>query len=257
VGKDLNEAKYRADSLESILVGLKANIAYLQEIRRTEVYDEIEGDQREAIGERESNAKKRMEKQIISAILAQIYNISSYLEPGFCPRNEMEVNELIESNILDETLDKWTEEVRKEARQPNIEITEKLKGIRQVMYNTDQKKTARLLTNDQTLQCEVKHELLKEFFDDRWKAGEPINRFLEESIYKLKETINEERKKKIMENLIDFTKMKELIRTRGNLSAPGLDGIANPLLKLEREKGAKMLIELMKMITNTGFCSGE
>jgi hypothetical protein len=36
-----------------------------------------------------------------------------------------------------------------------------------------------------------------------------------------------------------------------------LDGIANPLLKLEREKGAKMLIELMKMITNTGFCPGE
>jgi hypothetical protein len=26
---------------------------------------------------------------------------------------------------------------------------------------------------------------------------------------------------------------------------------------LEREKGAKMLIELMKMITNTGFCPEE
>jgi hypothetical protein len=26
---------------------------------------------------------------------------------------------------------------------------------------------------------------------------------------------------------------------------------------LEREKGAKMLTELMKMITNTGFCPGE
>jgi hypothetical protein len=210
VGKDLNEAKYRANSLESILVGLKANIAFLQEIRRTEVYDEIKGEQREVIGERESNTRKRMEKQIISAILAQIYNISSHLEPGYCPRNEIEVNELIESNSLDETLDKWTEEVRKEARQPNIKIAGKLKGIRQVMYNTDQKKTIQLQTKDQTPQCEVKHELLKEFFVDRWKAGEPINRNLAESIYKLKETINEERKKKIMEDLIDFTKMKEL-----------------------------------------------
>jgi hypothetical protein len=51
--------------------------------------------------------------------------------------------------------------------------------------------------------------------------------------------------------------MKELLRTRGNLSAPGLDRITNPLLKLEREKGAKMLVELMKMIINTGFYPGE
>jgi hypothetical protein len=29
------------------------------------------------------------------------------------------------------------------------------------------------------------------------------------------------------------------------------------LLKLEREKGAKMLIEQMKMIANTGFCPTE
>jgi hypothetical protein len=75
----------------------------------------------------------------------------------------------------------------------------------------------------------VKHELLKEFFDDRWIKGEPIDRNLAESIYKLKETLNEEKKKKIMEDLIDFTKMKELLRTRGNLSAPGVDGITNPL----------------------------
>jgi hypothetical protein len=125
------------------------------------------------------------------------------------------------------------------------------------MHNTDQNKTIQLLPKDQTPQREVKNELLKEFFDDRWRAGEPINRNLAESIYKLKETFNEERKKKIMEDLIDFTKMKELLRSRGNLSAPGLDGITNSLLKLEREKGTKMLIELMKMITNTGFCPGE
>jgi hypothetical protein len=64
-------------------------------------------------------------------------------------------------------------------------------------------------------------------------------------------------KKKIMENLIYFAKMKELLRTRGNPSTLGLDGITNPLLKLEREKGAKMLVELMKMVANTGFCPAE
>jgi hypothetical protein len=51
--------------------------------------------------------------------------------------------------------------------------------------------------------------------------------------------------------------MKKVLRTRENLSARGLDGITNPLLKLEREKGAKMLVELMKMITSTGFCPAD
>jgi hypothetical protein len=74
----------------------------------------------------------------------------------------------MESNSLEDTLSKWTEEVRREARQTNIEIAEKLKGVRQVMYNTDQKKTIQLLTKNQTPQCEVEHELLeKKFFDDR------------------------------------------------------------------------------------------
>jgi hypothetical protein len=125
------------------------------------------------------------------------------------------------------------------------------------MYSTDAKKTILLLRKDQTPQCEVEHEQLKKFFDDRLKTGEPTNKNLAGTIYKMKETINDEMKKKIMEDLIDFTKMKEFSRTRGNLSAPGLDGVANPLLKLENEKGAKMLIELMKMITNTGFYPEE
>jgi hypothetical protein len=60
-----------------------------------------------------------------------------------------------------------------------------------------------------------------------------------------------------MDDLLDFDKMKEILRTRGNLSAPGLDGITNPLLKPERVKCAKMLVELMKMITKTGFCPAE
>jgi uncharacterized protein YjgD (DUF1641 family) len=141
------------------------------------------------------------------------------------------VYELIESNSLEDTLSKWTEEDRKEAREASIEIAEKLKHVRQVMYNTDQKKAIQLLTKDQMSQCEVEHDLLKKFFDDRWKAGEPIDKNLADSIYKLNETLNEERRKKIMEDLTDFTKMKELLRTRGNLSAPGLDEITNPLLK--------------------------
>jgi hypothetical protein len=41
--------------------------------------------------------------------------------------------------------------------------------------------------------------------------------------------------------------MKEVLRIRGNLLSLGLDGITNVVLKLEREKRTKMLIELMKL----------
>jgi hypothetical protein len=125
------------------------------------------------------------------------------------------------------------------------------------MYCTDAKKTTQLLTKDQTPKCDVEHDQLKNFFDDRWKTGEPINRDLADIIYKMKDTINDEMKKEKMGDLVDLTKMKEILRTRGNLSVPGFGGITNPLLKLEREKGAKMLIELMKMVTNRGFCPAE
>jgi hypothetical protein len=51
--------------------------------------------------------------------------------------------------------------------------------------------------------------------------------------------------------------MKELIRTRGNLSAPYLDGLTNPVLKLEREAAARMTVNLMETLLNTGICPEE
>jgi hypothetical protein len=63
-----------------------------------------------------------MEKQHMSPILAQIYSMSGYLEPGACPRNEAEVYDLIQGNNLEETLDNWTEQIRNNARQISIEI---------------------------------------------------------------------------------------------------------------------------------------
>jgi hypothetical protein len=192
--------------------------------------------QKEAIKERESNTGKRIEKLLTSAILAQIYILSSHLEPRLCLRNETEVDELIQSNCLEETLDKRAEEVRNDAKQINIEIASKLKFIRQVMYSLDAKKAIQLLTKDQTPQCEVEYEQSKKYFDGIRKTGEPINRNLADTVYKMKETINNEKKKKILDDLIVFIKMKELLRTRGDLSAPGLDGITKPLLKSEREK---------------------
>jgi hypothetical protein len=100
IEKDLNEAKYKADIQENILMGLRANIAHLQEIIKDKVYHQIEGDYRYAEKEGKSNARIRMGKQLTNIILAQIYNLSEYLEPGTITRNEAEVYELIQSFTL-------------------------------------------------------------------------------------------------------------------------------------------------------------
>ena len=48
--------------------------------------------------------------------------------------------------------------------------------------------------------------------------------------------------------LFNLQKIKDLIRTRGNLSASGLDKLTNPIFKLERDSAAEMMVELMKTI---------
>jgi hypothetical protein len=53
------------------------------------------------------------------------------------------------------------------ARESNIEIAQKLEAVRQSMYGTDPKKTTRLISKGQTPQCEVEHDILKTFFNNR------------------------------------------------------------------------------------------
>jgi hypothetical protein len=51
--------------------------------------------------------------------------------------------------------------------------------------------------------------------------------------------------------------MKLTLRTRGNISAPGLDCITNAILKIERNSAAKTMIEVMKVLLNSGYCPSE
>jgi hypothetical protein len=52
----------------------------------------------------------------------------------------------------------------------------------------------------------------------------------------------------MLEDLFSVEKMMMLISKRGNLSAPGLDGITFPFLKLEKESAAEMIVEMIKYI---------
>jgi hypothetical protein len=49
-------------------------------------------------------------------------------------------------------------------------------------------------------------------------------------------------KEKFMSELMDSGKMSSLIRTRGNLSAPGLDELTNQIIKIERKIATETML---------------
>jgi hypothetical protein len=69
--------------------------------------------------------------------------------------------------------------------------------------------------------------------------------------------MNEEMREKCMKELYDVRKTKKIIRIRGNMLTSGMYVFTNPLIKLECEKSSTMFIELMELVTSTGFCSVE
>jgi hypothetical protein len=51
--------------------------------------------------------------------------------------------------------------------------------------------------------------------------------------------------------------MLKLIRQKGNLSAPGYDALTFPILKLESEASARMMVAFMKSLLAGGKCPTE
>ncbi|GMO20754.1 MAG: hypothetical protein Ta2E_11930 [Mycoplasmoidaceae bacterium] len=71
-------------------------------------------------------------------------------------------------------------------------------------------------------------------------------------MYQLPKNITETVRNEMMDELFNREKMLQLIKSRGNLSAPGLDNLTNPILKLDYENTAIMLIEMMKTVFESG-----
>jgi hypothetical protein len=63
--------------------------------------------------------------------------------------------------------------------------------------------------------------------------------------------MNDDTKRRYLEELLNLDKMKSTLITRDNLSTPGLDGITNPILKIERNSTTNTMIEAMKTLINS------
>jgi hypothetical protein len=62
-------------------------------------------------------------------------------------------------------------------------------------------------------------------------------------------------KKKFYEEFVNIEKMKEVIRTRVNSSAPVNDRLTHQIVKLRKESAVRMMISMFKTIINSGIRS--
>jgi hypothetical protein len=58
----------------------------------------------------------------------------------------------------------------------------------------------------------------------------------------------------MMDKLLDVEVMEKYIRGRRNLSAPGVDELTFPILKIEPATAARLCIEIMKTTLKKGRC---
>jgi hypothetical protein len=120
-----------------------------------------------------------------------------------------------------------------------------------MQYADGPKRVFNWLVRDKTSMCEIEPDILHSFFEDRWKKGDDliVNRHFE-----LKNTMTDKMMKKFIDELLDSGKMSSLIRTRGNLSAPGLDELTNLIIKIERKVATETMLEVMQTLLNSGIC---
>jgi hypothetical protein len=171
VVQELRETQIRSDKTLRIMNEIVANCDYLREMNKNQIHNEWTNDQMQEEREENKNSKKRERERVMNATIAQIHEVGKYTQEIMIPRNAQELIEFIDGANYEEMITEWMEEVRKIARITGIEVAQKMKYMRQTMYATDQKKTIALLTKDQTPQCEIDHEEIRQFFNDRWKKG--------------------------------------------------------------------------------------
>jgi hypothetical protein len=154
-------------------------------------------------------------------------------------------------NDLEEQVELWKTGVEALKANAMAERVKRISYIRQIQYGDDPKRVFNWLIRDRTPMSEIDPEILHTFFEDRWKRGEELTDNFD---FKLQNTMSNKMKEKFIDELMNTEKMSTLIRTRGNLSAPGLDELTNPIIKIERKSTTETMIEVMQTLINSGIC---
>jgi hypothetical protein len=113
-------------------------------------------------------------------------------------------------------------------------------------FTDDSKRTVRKISVDPSPMCKIPPSQVEKFWKDRWEQCPDFKQEEVNSRFPIKRFFNMKMNKEMLDDLFNVEKMIALISKRGNLSAPRLDGITFPFLKLEKESAAEMIVEMLK-----------
>jgi hypothetical protein len=164
------------------------------------------------------------------------------------PLNNYDMERFILSWDVEEEMEKFREKEDNKRREITKKIDNRINYRIQREYAEDAKRTYNRLIKDASPRCEITPERLYQEFKEKWKGDGSTFDGEDFDVFTLPKTMNEEMKTRFLDDIIDLKKMTAVIRSRGNLSAPGMDYLTNPILKMEKDAAAKMMVAFMKLI---------
>jgi hypothetical protein len=75
-----------------------------------------------------------------------------------------------------------------------------------------------------------------------------IDQEIANTMFELSQSIDESMKKKCMDELLDVEQMKDIIMTKGNLSAPRIEKLTNTIVKIERGSAVRMIAAIKEAV---------
>jgi hypothetical protein len=154
--------------------------------------------------------------------------------------------------IMTANIKEW-KEVTNERNQINWQTKfEKVKRIKELRIQhelvDDNKRTVRKIIVDQSPMCNIPSEEVEKFWKGRWEQNPEFHSDYVNDRFPINKFFDSECNDILLNDLTNKDQMMKLISKRGNLSAPGLDGITFPFLKLEKESAAELLIAMLRFI---------
>jgi hypothetical protein len=124
----------------------------------------------------------------------------------------------------------------------------------QNLYKDDPKRAYRWLTNETQPDIPISIQTLVNHFSKIWEEKPEFHDPDINSLFKLHKVTSEEDLKLLKEDLLNPEAMMDVIRTRGNASAPGEDGLTNPILKIQAGSMAELLVEMLSKLLDVKKC---
>jgi hypothetical protein len=124
----------------------------------------------------------------------------------------------------------------------------------QNLYMDDPKRAFKWLTDDTQPDIPISIQTLKDHFSAIWEDKPNYTEPGDESLWKLHNMIKDEDLKVLEEELDSEEAMMDVIKTRGNASAPGEDGLTNPIMKIQPKSMAQLLVRMLKKLIKVKKC---